>query len=204
MPLRAVESYNDYPDETLLQLIHRQDLRAYELLYDRHAQVVYNLLVRIVHEASVAEELLQELFWMVWQSAKPNEGTGSVAAWLYHAARAKGLDYLRQQHIRPPTAPTRNETQNETLGHPPRYSTSSAESEVEQSWRRQQVMQALESIPSEQRSCLELAFFEGLSQREIAARARSPLSTVKTRMRLGLEKLERILRAVGYVGEAQR
>jgi RNA polymerase sigma-70 factor (ECF subfamily) len=195
MPTQVVESYNDYPDETLLGLVHRQDMRAYELLYDRHAQVVYNLLVRIVREASAAEELVQEVFWVVWQRADQYQGAGTVAAWLYRIARNKGLDHLRRQRVRPQPAPAALETLERSM----RYFTNSAENEVEQSWRRQQVTQALESIPNEQRHCLELAFFEGLSQREIAARTRTPLGTVKTRMRIGMEKLERILRAVGYI-----
>jgi RNA polymerase sigma-70 factor, ECF subfamily len=195
MPTQAVESYNDYPDETLLGLVHRQDVRAYELLYDRHAQVVYNLLIRIVRKASAAEELMQEVFWAVWQRADQYQGTGTVAAWLYRIARSKGIDYLRQQRLRPQPAPAAIETQERSL----HYFTNSAENEVEQSWRRQQVTQALESIPDEQLHCLELGFFEGLSQREIAARTRTPLGTVKTRMRIGMEKLERILRAVGYI-----
>lgn len=201
MPTQAVESYNDYPDETLLRLVQHQDIHAYELLYDRHAQVVYNLLVRIVSEAGAAEELVQEVFWVVWQRTEQYEGRGSVAAWLYQIARNRALHYLRQQRSRPQAAPAEIETQERS----PRYFTNRAESEVEQSWRRQQVMQALESIPNEQRLCLELAYFEGLSQREIAARTRTPLGTIKTRLRMGMEKLERILRAVGYIeGETQR
>jgi RNA polymerase sigma-70 factor, ECF subfamily len=195
MPSQAVESYNDYPDETLLGLVHRQDVRAYELLYDRHAQVVYNLLIRIVLEASAAEEVMQEVFGVVWQRADPYQGTGTVAAWLYRIARNKGIDRLRQQRVRSQAAPAAIET----LERPLRHFTNSAENEVEQSWRRQQVTQALESIPDEQLRCMELAFFDGLSQREIAARTRTPLGTVKTRMRIGMEKLERILRAVGYI-----
>jgi RNA polymerase sigma-70 factor, ECF subfamily len=195
MPIPGAKPASNHSDEALLRLVHRKDVRAYEALYDRHAQVVYNLVMRIVRDPNAAEELLQEIFWQVWQKAEQYEGSGSVAAWLYRVARNRALDYLRHQRARPQTAPT----ELETVERSPRYATSSAESEVEQSWRRQQVMQALESIPNEQRLCLELAYFEGLSQREIAEQTRTPLGTIKTRMRIGMEKLERILRAVGYL-----
>jgi len=195
MPTKGSEVYAHQPDDILLQLVHRKDARAYEALYDRHAQVVYNLLMRIVRDGHTAEELLQEVFWLVWQKAEQYEGAGAVAAWLYRIARNRALDHLRQQRTRPRAAA--HET--EALERVPRLFVSSAESEVEQSWRRQQVMQALEGIPGEQRLCLELAYFEGMSQREIAEQTRIPLGTIKTRMRIALEKLERSLRAVGYL-----
>jgi RNA polymerase sigma-70 factor (ECF subfamily) len=187
--------YANYSDETLVRLVIRQDIRAYELLYDRHAQVVYNLIMRIVRDGAASEELLQEVFWQVWQKAEQYEGSGSLAAWLYRVARNKALDYLRHQRARPQLAAS----ELEAMEHSPRLATTSAEIEVEQSWRRQQVTQALDSIPSNQRLCLELAYFEGLSQREIAEKTRTPLGTIKTRMRIGMEKVERILRAVGYI-----
>jgi RNA polymerase sigma-70 factor (ECF subfamily) len=195
MPTPAADAYANQTDEALLRLIRGKDIRAYERLYDRHAQVVYNLVMRIVRDPASAEELLQEIFWQVWQKAEQYEGTGPAGAWLYRVARNRALDYLRHQQARPQRAGT----EIETLERSPRYYASSAESEVEQSWRRQQVMQALESIPGEQRLCLELAYFEGMSQREIAERTQTPLGTIKTRMRIGMEKLERILRAVGYL-----
>jgi RNA polymerase sigma-70 factor, ECF subfamily len=195
MPTQAADGYANQTDEALLRLIRTKDIQAYERLYDRHAQVVYNLVMRIVRDSSAAEELLQEIFWQVWQKAEQYEGSGAVGAWLYRVARNRALDYLRHQRSRPQRAAT----EIEALERSPRYYSSSAESEVEQSWRRQQVMQALESIPGEQRLCLELAYFEGMSQREIAERTQTPLGTIKTRMRIGMEKLERILRAVGYL-----
>jgi RNA polymerase sigma-70 factor (ECF subfamily) len=185
----------DESDETLLRLVSRKDVRAYELLYDRHAQTVYNLLMRIVRDAAIAEELLQEIFWQMWQKADQYDGSGSGAGWLYRMARNKALDQLRHQRARPQAAPV----EIETFERSPRFFTSSAESEVEQSWRRQQVLQALDTLPAEQRLCLELAYFDGMSQREIAERTSTPLGTIKTRMRIGMEKLERVLRAVGYL-----
>ncbi|HMN27619.1 MAG TPA: sigma-70 family RNA polymerase sigma factor [Caldilineaceae bacterium] len=201
MPEPAAEAYTSYSDEALLRLVNRKDIRAYETLYDRHAQVVFNLLMRVMSDSAAAEELLQEVFWQIWQKADQDEGASPVAAWLYRVARNKALDFLRHRRARPQTVTS----ELETLNRSPRLASNRAENEVEQAWRRQQVTQALESIPGEQRLCLELAYFEGMSQREIAERTKTPLGTIKTRMRLGMEKLERILRAVGYIeGDVRR
>ncbi len=187
-------SANDV-DRRLLSQISHKEIRAYEALYDRHAQVVYNLILRIVHEPRVAEELVHNLFWQVWQTADQYRGTGSVSAWLYRLARTQALDFLHQQPVRPQTAPPESAALEPSL----HFHTSSTESEVEQAWRRQQVMQALDSLPNEQRLCLELAYFEGLNQREIAHQTNTPLGATRTRMSIGMEKLERILQAVGYL-----
>lgn len=199
MATQAVDQYANYSDAMLLRLVHRKDLRAYERLYDRHAQVVFNLVVRIVGDASAAEELLQEVFWLVWQKAEQYDGSGAVGSWLCRIARNRALDHLRYVRAHPQLG----QSEANLMEHSPRFYASSAESEVEQSWRRQQVMQALENIPDEQRLCLELAYFEGLSQPEVAQQTKTPLATVKTRLRIGMEKLVRQLRAVGYLeGEA--
>jgi RNA polymerase sigma-70 factor (ECF subfamily) len=185
-------------DEALLQQVARRDATALEELYDRHAQVVYNLIMRIVRETAIADELLQETFWQVWRQADKFRGEGAAAAWIYRIARNKGLDQLRRQQVRPQPvdAPT-EEAEAAVWAQLP-----AAEPEVEQAIEARQdhtsVRQALEQIPAEQRSCLELAYFEGMSQRQIAAHTNTPLGTVKTRLRMGLEKLERLLMTAGY------
>jgi RNA polymerase sigma-70 factor (ECF subfamily) len=193
MQTSPANEYQRYTDEMLLQLVTRKNVGAYETLYDRHARPVYSLLVRIVRDAQVAEELLQEIFWQVWQKAGQYEGSGSAAAWLYRIARNRGLDQLRHRRARPQALQTELAALDRSL----RDFEKSAERYAEQSLRRQQVLQALETIPEEQRYCIELAYFDGLSQREIADRTNTPLGTIKTRMRIGLEKLERLLRGAG-------
>lgn len=193
--MKPVDDYQNYTDEVLLRLVMRKDMRAYEMLYDRHAQPVYSLVVRIVRDLPIAEELLQEIFWQVWQKAEQYEGAGSAMAWLYRIARNRALDQLRRERARPQAM----QSELDVLEHAPQFAGRSAESEVEQRLRRQHVLQALDNIPDEQRLCLELAYFEGLSQREISERIDIPLGTIKTRMRSGMEKLERFLRGVGYV-----
>lgn len=193
MQPKSKDAYQGYSDEMLLQLVNGKDLWAYEILYARHAQSLYSLLIRIVREPTTAEELLQETFWQIWQKSEQYSEKGSVAAWLHRIARNKGLDQLRSTKARPSTTNDLRTVEQSTA-----YAYASAEQAVEQRLKQQHVVQALESIPSEQRVCLELAYFEGMSQREIAEHTSTPLGTIKTRMRIGLEKVGRLLRASGY------
>jgi RNA polymerase sigma-70 factor (ECF subfamily) len=182
-------------DEQLLQLVARRDAAAFETLYDRHAPVVYNLILRIVSEPPTAEELVQECFWQVWQKASDFRGVGAGAAWLYRIARNRGLDRLRQRSARPQTVDLEMEEQGPAFarfGQLP-----SVETTVEQSWQQQQVRQSLASIPEEQRIILELAYFEGMTQSEIAEYLSVPIGTIKSRIRLGVDKLERLLASTG-------
>jgi len=193
MQPKSKDAYQGYSDEMLLQLVNGKDLWAYEIPYARHAQSLYSLLIRIVREPTTAEELLQETFWQIWQKSEQYSEKGSVAAWLHRIARNKGLDQLRSTKARPSTTNDLGTVEQSTA-----YAYASAEQAVEQRLKQQHVVQALESIPSEQRVCLELAYFEGMSQREIAEHTSTPLGTIKTRMRIGLEKVGRLLRASGY------
>ena len=187
-------------DEILLRLIARRDVEALEALYDRYAQTTYNVIMRIVRDASVAEEVLQDTFLQVWRKADEYRSGGAAAAWLFRIARNKAIDQLRRQKSR---------MQAELPGLAEEYGgwspaqtiNFSVEQIAEQSWKRQHLRRALGDIPAEQRHCLELAYFEGMTQREIADRVGIPVGTIKTRIRLGLEKLERVLRAAGLAAE---
>jgi RNA polymerase sigma-70 factor (ECF subfamily) len=186
------------PDEFLLQLIAQRNADALEELYNRHAQIVYNLIVRIVRERTIADELLQDTFWQVWQQAAKFRGDGSVAAWIYRIARNKSLDQLRRQSTRPQPVQTESEQDEQALWAQLPADNAEIEPIAESREDRLSVRQALSQIPKEQQICLSLAYFEGLSQRQIAEQTNTPLGTVKTRIRMGMEKLERILIASGY------
>ncbi len=187
-------------DEDLLHAVALQDVRALEVLYDRHSRTVYNVVYRIVKDGTVAEGLLQETFLQVWQKAGEFAGTGVGAAWIYRIASNKSLDQLRRDRARPqPTAKPIEE--HFGLAEPPRHeSLTGVEAAVESGYRRDHIRAALAQIPEEQRLCLELAYFEGLSQSQIAERTNTPLGTIKTRVRMGLHKLEHILKSYGYRG----
>ncbi|HYN89065.1 MAG TPA: sigma-70 family RNA polymerase sigma factor [Ardenticatenaceae bacterium] len=193
--------YAQSSDEALLLWMTRQDTEALERLYERHGQIVYNLIVRIVGDAAIAEELLQDTFWQAWQKAGEYRGEGSVPAWLYRIARNKSFDTLRRSQARPRAVETSTESDEQALWSRLAAGSGEVDAAIERHWDRQHVYAALNSLPPEQRHCLELAYFEGLSQRQIAERTGTPLGTVKTRVRMGLEKLERLLRAAGYQPE---
>jgi RNA polymerase sigma-70 factor (ECF subfamily) len=193
--------YSQYSDEELLQLIIQHNPDALAALYDRHAQVVYNLIMRIVRDLAIADEVLQETFWQVWRKAGEFSGRGAVAAWLYRIARNKSLDQLRRQKARPQPVETTSEEDEAALWAQLEADNVAVEKIVARRWDHQYLRQALAEIPSEQRLCLELAYFEGMSQQRIAEYTHTPLGTVKTRLRLGLAKLEDIFRAAGYQRE---
>jgi RNA polymerase sigma-70 factor, ECF subfamily len=185
-------------DEVLLQYIVERDEDALAALYDRHAQVVYNLIFRIVRNDGLAQDILQETFWQVWKKADSYQGGGAPAAWLYRIARNKSLDQLRRQNARPQPVASTTDSDEQAMWSTLRTSTASVEAQVEQRSMFQELRQALDEIPPEQRLCLELAYFEGMSQSEIAEFTKTPLGTTKTRIRSGLQKLERLLALIGH------
>ncbi|MDQ3249940.1 MAG: RNA polymerase sigma factor [Chloroflexota bacterium] len=189
------ERYATYADEMLLQLVVQKDATAFAALYDRHAPAIHGLLLRIVRNPSTAEELLQDTFWRIWQKAEQYGGAGVVMAWMHRIARNKALDQLRSQK----GYSTQIDDDIETWTGSPSMQQASVEHEFEQDWMRQQVHRALATIPSPQRFCLELAYFEGLSHQEIAQQMQVPLGTIKTRIRIGMQKMERWLSSGGNV-----
>lgn len=181
-------------DEKLLAEIAQQNPDALEMLYDRHAAGVLGLIQRIVRHPPTAEDLLQDTFWQVWQKAEQYQGSGSAAAWIYRIARNRALDQLRRQQARPQIEDGAVD-RLEQFAAPLQATT---DGHVERSWERGHVLSALAQIPDEQRVCLELAYFDGMTHQQIAEHTRTPLGTVKTRLRIGLDKLERLLRVAGY------
>lgn len=193
--------YSALADEALIVLVADRDARALELLYDRHAQAIYNLILRIVHQAELADDLLQDTFWQLWTKAAEYNEQGVAAAWLYRIARNKSLDQLRRQKARPQPVVTASEEEEGMLWGSLQAHGSTVEVAVERRAERKQILAALQRIPAEQRLCLELAYFEGMSQSQIAAYTETPLGTIKTRIRTGMQKLERLLGSSGYGAE---
>lgn len=194
--------YHEATDESLLQRTAEQDVAAYEILYDRHMKAVYSLILRIVRQPARAEELLQETFWQVWRNASDFRNEGAAVAWILRIARNRSLDELRRQKARPQAATSNNEddhtAQIERAMARAVTMDNSVEGAVSQRWNQLQVQRALGEIPADQRVCLELSYFEGYSQREIAEHLSLPIGTIKSRMRIGMEKLEYQLRQVGF------
>lgn len=192
--------YRQESDEALLVFVADGDEVALEVLYDRHGRITYNVVYRIVRDRAVAEGILQDTFVQVWQKASDFANKGFAAAWIYRIARNKALDQLRRDHARPQAAekPIEEHYTLQTDSKSPGLT--EVEADVEIGQRLVQVRQALKQIPHDQRVVLELAYFEGMSQSQIADHTQTPLGTVKTRVRMGLQKLEHILRSHGYRG----
>ncbi len=189
-------------DEQLIGRLVAGDVAALDALYDRYAGVVFALVLRIVADRPVAEELLQETFLRAWQRAGLFEGSrGRVPSWLLGIAHNLAIDELRRRRRRPQAViPRERETAERELAGLPDPGPAVAE-EAWSRLRRAQIEAALGRLPAAQRRIIELAYFEGYSQSEIAARLGEPLGTVKTRMRLGMRKLRDLLEAQGLAVE---
>lgn len=176
-------------DEALIAAVARGDRRAFETLYDRYAPAVYGLALRMLRDREAAEEAVQEIFWRIWQRAASFDQRRAFAPWLFGIAHNYCIDELRRRRARP-QAVREDEDHPILTTIPDGVDISETAVLAEQ---RQAVQQALQQLPDEQREALELAYFGGLTQQEIAARLGNPLGTVKTRMRLGLQKLRALL-----------
>ena len=170
-------------DEALLLALPDR-LEALDALYERYVRPAMGLAVRMVGDRETAEEVVQEAFLSVWRNARRYEPTrGSVRTWLLGIVHHRAIDRLRG---RPQTAPLPEE-----LGPDP--SAPDVWALAAQQLDRAAIRQALAQLPAEQRQAIELAYFTGLTQSQIAATLGVPLGTVKGRMRLGLARLRGLL-----------
>lgn len=172
----------------LVARIARGDEAAFGQFYDAYAGLAFGLIRRIVRDEPAAEEVLQEVFWQVWREAGSfDPARGSAEAWLVMRAKTRAIDKLRSIRRREQTfvAPV---DEGSARGPESREEDPALAAED-----RTLVGGALARLPAAQRRVIELAFFEGLTQTEIAARLGEPVGTVKTRARLGLERLRAML-----------
>jgi RNA polymerase sigma-70 factor (ECF subfamily) len=185
-------------DVALLQAIGRGDEAALARLYDQYRVILFGLLIRILNSREEAEDVLQEVFLQVWRRAGDyDEQRGKPFTWLVTLTRSRAIDRLRALGARQRLATSAAQEQPEEA--------SDALKETYRSEQKEIVRQALADLPEEQRRTLLLAYFEGLTQSEIAAKLNAPLGTVKTRMRTALTKLRESLGSqTGVLGEANR
>jgi len=172
-------------DTALMKNLLRQDVNAFEQLYDRHSRAVYALVLRILQQAATAEEVVQDVFLQLWRNAEAYDAErGPFTPWLLTLARNRALDHLRLKSERQ----RRREDQTDEL--PPVASAPEYERELDERRRIERVRSLMGSLLPQQKRAIELAYFEGLSHSEIAEKLREPLGTVKSWIRNGLLRLK--------------
>lgn len=171
-------------DSAAILRITHGDGTGLEQLYDRYATTVYSLALRIVRDVAEAEDVTQDVFTQLWNSAARYDASrGSVAAWLTVLARSRALDRLRRRQAAIKPGPG-----DEALADIPDPG-SSVELMAATAEQVRVAHRAMAGLPADERLALELAYYEGLTQTEIAARTETPLGTVKTRIRNGLRRI---------------
>jgi RNA polymerase sigma-70 factor, ECF subfamily len=179
----------DQADDELIAAIARGDHAALLMLYDRYGRMAYGLAYRILGDPGTAEEAVQDAFLRVWRRAAtfdPERARGAVRSWLLTIVHHCAIDLLRRRAGAPPVVAGLDEIAE-------RQAAPDAWSDVSGRLEQERVRTAVATLPGEQRRAIELAFFDGLTHREIAERDGLPLGTVKGRLRLGLRRLYNLL-----------
>ena len=177
-------SYRDLADEDLMQLVQRAEASAFEVVYDRHAGSAFSLAYRMCGARPLAEEVVQEAFLSIWRSgARYDRARGSVRTWILGITHHRAIDVLRrgtvQERFRASDEGIEERLEARDL----------TDVEVARREEALEVRGALDDLPDDQRRAIELAYFGGFTQSEIAEMLGVPIGTVKGRMRLGLEKM---------------
>lgn len=175
-------------DAALLRAMQGGDQAAVAALYDRHGGAAYGLAYRITNDATLAEDVVQEAYVSVWkQCGRFDPGRGQVRSWLLTIVHHKAVDSVRRRAGRPERAlPEGAEEFIEASGRP--------EDLAEMVMDAEAVREAVRQVPDDQRKTIVMAYFEGLTHVEIAEKMQVPLGTVKSRLRIGLEKMRETLR----------
>lgn len=178
-------------DPKLLARVAKGDQQAFSQLYDQSSTLLYTMALRILGHRDEAAELLQEVYLEVWRKvARYDVGRGTPVAWLITLTRSRAIDRLRSRGVRAQVGESFDSpSAAQVADKSPGPFESQADQEV-----RQLITTALGSLPPAQQQAIELAYYEGLTHMEIAARLNQPLGTVKTRIKLGLSKLRESLR----------
>jgi RNA polymerase sigma-70 factor, ECF subfamily len=178
-------------DEDLISLVETGDADAFAALYDRHSSAAFSLAYRMMGERQASEDLAQDAFLKVWRGAGSYRvARGSVRTWILSIVHNRGIDQLRSHA-------SRRRTQDKIEATAPRSQPSEAFAETLRNSQRDQVREAMGTLPSEQLKILELAYFSGYTHVEISELLGLPLGTVKGRMRLGLKKIRDFFESKG-------
>lgn len=188
VPMLEANHAQVFTDAQLLALIGRGENWALSEIYNRYARLVFSIALRTLSDRASAEEISQGVFTKVWQNArKYRVERGKFSSWLINISRHECIDELRRRRVRPVAQPS-DEKLLGTL-----VSDDNPLPDTQAALERARVREALHQIPTQQRIVIELAFWEGMSQQEIALHCHSPLGTIKTRFRLGMQRLKLLL-----------
>ena len=184
-------AYQDLDSEDLLGLVVIGRTEALEEIYDRYSRPVYSLVLGLLREPAIAEEVTQEVFLRVWlRSSSFKPLSGKAKTWILSIAHHRAIDRLRQQRHRQKESPLEDFLEGE-------WQMGTEAGAVEQTAILQEesvkIQEAMKKLPEEQRQVLMLGYFRGFTQAEISKGLNVPLGTVKTRMRLGIQKLRQSL-----------
>jgi RNA polymerase sigma-70 factor (ECF subfamily) len=189
-------AYSHLDDEMLIRLIVRAQAEALHELYDRYSRLVFSLALGMVGDEATAEEITLDVFVKIWEKADTYRAEqAKVSTWLIRITRHHTIDVLRRQGVRSKQQRV-SWAEESTL---PELRSESPEEVVEESMRREQVRAALAQLPVDQKQALALAYLQGYTHRQIAEKLNQPLGTIKTRIRLGMEKLRQILQEIQSV-----
>jgi RNA polymerase sigma-70 factor (ECF subfamily) len=183
--------YSTLDDKTLIALIEQAQPHALDELYGRYSRLVYSLALKIVPEPATAEEITLDVFTRVWQKAGTYRAEqAGVNTWLVSMARHRAIDWLRRQNVRfDQNSLSWTDVHAESISH----SKNNPEYATELALRQERVRAAIAQLPPDQQEALALAYFQGQSHREIAQTLDQPLGTIKTRIRLAMQKLRDLL-----------
>jgi RNA polymerase sigma-70 factor, ECF subfamily len=174
-------------DFELMKGIQAGDPDTLSQLYDRYNGILKALILRVIHNEAEADDLLQEIFMEIWNQAKNfSAKKGKPLGWMVTLARRRAIDGLRKKQA---YARAEERLKNETEQQPDAWVHNATEEEIMLSDTRTLIRKVIRGLPPAQQQAIDLAFFKGMSQREIAAKTNTPLGTVKTRLELGLKKI---------------
>lgn len=185
--LAAPEPNSAVEDAVLMRAIANRDPDALATLYDRYSGILKALVIRVIHDEAEADDLLQEIYMQIWRQAKNySQKKGQALGWIVTLTRRRAIDRLRKRQAYHRVT---EKLELETEHQPEAWIRNRIDDDILQDDLRQFLCRRIEALPVLQRQAIDLAFFKGMSQREIAIYTNTPLGTIKTRLELGLRKL---------------
>lgn len=183
--------YAELDDEELMRRLSYRDLSAYKTLFSRYGNMVYSTALRVLRDPQLAEDMVQEIFLRLWRKPESYAATrGKFSTWLTSVSRNRAVDEVRSRNRRYRHETASPEEQEREFPGP---DSDDPALNAELADQRRLILVALSALPLDQRKTIEMAYFGGLTQQEIAEQLNQPLGTVKTRIRLGMQKLRAAL-----------